>query len=191
PSGPKGTLRVDEAEAVRALLDPRRQRLLKRFVTPRSVKEVAEQEVTTPSRLYYHVRLLERHGILRAVEQRRAGSNTEHVYQLSARRFEVAAGLGGVVRAGGTGLTARLVETAQRYASSIEDRSGGPRDRAVRAVHEAGAVLTHQQAQAVLDRLQRHLDELAAADADPPAGARRYGIHLMVAPMRPDSDEVG
>ena len=182
-------MRVEAPEVVKALLDPRRQRLLKHFVTPRSVKEVAERVGAPPSQLYYHVRLLERHGILRAVAQRRAGSNVEHVYELAARRFEVAAGMGDLVRAP-SAVTARLVETAQKYGAAMDDRRKGRRDPAVRAVHDVVHPLTHEQASALYARLREILRDLPAAGAGDADEAPRYGIHLMVAPLAPPGEDV-
>lgn len=73
---------VDNPMAVDAINDPLRWRIYRQLVTPKTVKDLGEILGMRPSRLYYHLKLLERHGWIKVVEERRTAVNSpERVYQ--------------------------------------------------------------------------------------------------------------
>lgn len=84
---------IDSLETLKVLADPLRKRILGHFDQPRTVKEVARQLNTSPSKLYYHVNMLEEHGLLRVTETRIVSGIIEKQYQIAARIFRVRAGL--------------------------------------------------------------------------------------------------
>lgn len=73
---------VDDPIAVDAINDPLRWRIYRQLITPKTVKDLGDILRVRPSRLYYHLKLLERHGWIRVIEERRTeGNSPERVYQ--------------------------------------------------------------------------------------------------------------
>lgn len=84
------TLLVRDLEAIKILADERRLHLLTLLRRPTTVKALAQALELPPTRLYYHVKLLLKHGLIRVVEHNIASGIVEKVYQATARRFLVA-----------------------------------------------------------------------------------------------------
>lgn len=73
---------VDDPIAVDAINDPLRWRIFRQLITPKTVKELGEILGLRPARLYYHLKLLERHGWIKTLDERRTERNgVERVYQ--------------------------------------------------------------------------------------------------------------
>lgn len=82
---------IDDLEALKVYFDPMRSRIMRTVAyTPRAVQEIA-QELDVPfTRLYYHMGLLEKHGLIRVVETRNlSGAVEEKYYQIAARSFVI------------------------------------------------------------------------------------------------------
>lgn len=82
---------IDDLEALKVYFDPMRSRIMRTVAyTPRTVQEIA-QELDVPfTRLYYHMGLLEKHGLIRVVETRNlSGAVEEKFYQIAARSFVI------------------------------------------------------------------------------------------------------
>lgn len=88
---------ITDLQQIKALADPLRQRILGAFVAePRTTKQVATALGQPPTKLYHHVDLLERVGLLRLVETKPKRGTTERYLQAIANRFTVAgSSLGG------------------------------------------------------------------------------------------------
>jgi AcrR family transcriptional regulator len=56
---------------------------------PLTVKQVADRLGLAPSKLYYHVNMLEQHGLLQVVETRMVANMVEKYYQTIASSFRV------------------------------------------------------------------------------------------------------
>jgi DNA-binding transcriptional ArsR family regulator len=82
-----GTHEIDDVRVLEVLNNPTRLRILRHLAEPHSVKELAEWMEALPTRLYYHVNLLEDVGVVRVVEIRKVGAMIEKVYQTTARSF--------------------------------------------------------------------------------------------------------
>ena len=84
-------LRISDPRQRKALTSPVRIELIETLIRlgAASVAELAERMGRAPDSLYYHVRLLERVGVLRVVERRRSGANREAVYACVAERVEL------------------------------------------------------------------------------------------------------
>ncbi len=90
---PADELVIDNLETLKVIADPLRKRILELFDKPTTVKTVAKQLDTTPSKLYYHVNMLEEHGLLIVTDTRIVSGIIEKHYQIAARMFKVKAGL--------------------------------------------------------------------------------------------------
>jgi hypothetical protein len=86
----KAHLIIDDLKTLQVLSHPLRSQLLDHFdAEPQTVKQVAARLGMTANKLYYHVNMLEAHGLLALVETRTVGNLLERRYQTAADRFEV------------------------------------------------------------------------------------------------------
>jgi Helix-turn-helix domain len=85
---------ISDLEQVRVLADPFRLKLLGVFGDrPRTTKQVAQQLGEKPTKLYHHVEVLERVGLLALKETRPNRGTLEKYYQAVATRFRIGAAL--------------------------------------------------------------------------------------------------
>jgi DNA-binding transcriptional ArsR family regulator len=93
PFKPAADFRITRLETVRVLADPLRLRIIEamagRLDHPWSVKELARALGEPPTKLYYHVNLLEEHGILVVTGSRLVSGIVEKRYQLVAANIAV------------------------------------------------------------------------------------------------------
>ena len=81
---------IDTLEAVKILSDPMRHRLLEYMLRePITVKQIAEKLDIPPKRLYYHVNLLEKHGLIFVADTQVVSGIIEKWYLTRARSFSV------------------------------------------------------------------------------------------------------
>ncbi len=85
---------IDDLATLRLLSDPLRLRLIEELgVQPTTVKALARAMDMKPNRLYYHVNLLEEHGLVRVTQTRIVSGIVERTYALVARHFAVSEAL--------------------------------------------------------------------------------------------------
>lgn len=80
---------IDDAAAAGASLEPIRARLLAELAEPGSASTLAPRVGLTRQRVNYHLRLLEDHGLVELVEERRKGNCTERVLQATAESYVI------------------------------------------------------------------------------------------------------
>ena len=80
--------------AAKAVLEPARARLLAQLTEPRSAAMLAAAIGLPRQKVNYHLRALERHGLVERSKERRKGNVTERLLQAAAASY-VIAGLGG------------------------------------------------------------------------------------------------
>jgi DNA-binding transcriptional ArsR family regulator len=80
---------IDEPTAALAALDPMRSRLLGALTAPASAAMLATRVGLTRQKVNYHLRALERQGLVRVVDERRWGGITERLYLASAASYVV------------------------------------------------------------------------------------------------------
>ena len=80
---------IEDAAAAEATLDPLRARLLAELVEPGSASSLASRVGQPRQKLNYHLRELERHGLVELVEERRKGNMTERVLQATAASYVI------------------------------------------------------------------------------------------------------
>jgi DNA-binding transcriptional ArsR family regulator len=81
---------VPNLEILRVLADSRRHEILTALMRePLTVRALAEQLRLPRTRLYYHLELLERHGLVRVVHTRMVSGALERTYRAAARTFRV------------------------------------------------------------------------------------------------------
>ena len=89
------TYRISNLEQVKALAHPLRVRIIETLASsdPMTTKQVAELLGEKPTRLYHHVDLLEKAGLIQLTHTRKNRGTTEKYYEAIARQFRAAADL--------------------------------------------------------------------------------------------------
>ncbi|MDF1489645.1 ArsR/SmtB family transcription factor [Tessaracoccus caeni] len=80
---------IEDAEAAEVSLDPMRSRLLAALAEPGSASTLAAQLDLPRQKVNYHLRALEKHGLIELVEERRKGNFTERVLQATASSYVI------------------------------------------------------------------------------------------------------
>jgi DNA-binding transcriptional ArsR family regulator len=80
---------IEDAAAAEASLDPVRARLLSALAEPASATTLAARAGLSRQKTNYHLRALERHGLVELVEERRKGNCTERVLRATAASFVI------------------------------------------------------------------------------------------------------
>src|SRR5919199_432922 len=86
---PADELTISDLDSLRVIADPLRLRILESLIEPRTVKQVAAELGIFPTKLYYHMQLLERHGLIMVVDTRLVSGILEKRYRAAARCFHV------------------------------------------------------------------------------------------------------
>jgi DNA-binding transcriptional ArsR family regulator len=80
---------IDDPAAAESSLDPMRARLLAELVEPGSAATLAARAGLPRQKVNYHLRALERHGLIELVEERRKGNCTERVLRATAASYVI------------------------------------------------------------------------------------------------------
>ena len=80
---------IEDPAAAEASLDPIRARLLAALTTPGSASSLAATVGLARQKVNYHLRALERVGLIELVEERRKGNMTERVMQATAASYVI------------------------------------------------------------------------------------------------------
>src|ERR1700741_2121196 len=80
---------IEDPAAAEVSLDPVRGRLLAALAEPGSASTLAPQAGVSRQKANYHLRALERHGLVELVEERRKGNCTERVLQATAASYVI------------------------------------------------------------------------------------------------------
>ncbi|UTT70200.1 helix-turn-helix domain-containing protein [Arthrobacter sp. DNA4] len=78
---------IEDPAAAEASLDPIRTRILRELVQPASATQLAVRIGLPRQKVNYHLKALERHGLVELVEERRKGNVTERVLQATAASY--------------------------------------------------------------------------------------------------------
>lgn len=90
---PAEELVIDDLETLKVLADPLRLKMLELLAKPRTVKKIAQILDIPPTKLYYHINLLEKQGLIQTVDTRIVSGIIEKHYQITAKVFVVEKGL--------------------------------------------------------------------------------------------------
>jgi len=78
---------IEDPAAAEASLDPIRARILRELAQPASATQLAVRVGLPRQKVNYHLKALERHGLVELVEERRKGNVTERVVQATAASY--------------------------------------------------------------------------------------------------------
>jgi DNA-binding transcriptional ArsR family regulator len=121
---------IDDPAAAEVSLDPGRARLLAELAEPASATMLAARVGLPRQKVNYHLRALERHGLVELVEERRKGNFTERVLRATAAAYVISpAALGAVEpdprRAPDRVSAAWLLAVASRLVRDVGELIGG------------------------------------------------------------------
>lgn len=80
---------IEDPAAAEASLDPVRARLLAELAEPQSATALAELVGLTRQRVNYHLKTLEKHGLVELIEERRKGNCMERVLSATAASYVI------------------------------------------------------------------------------------------------------
>ncbi|WP_131738322.1 ArsR/SmtB family transcription factor [Actinomadura roseirufa] len=80
---------IEDPAAAAASLDPMRARLLAELAEPMSAATLAARVGLPRQKVNYHLRTLERHGLVELVEERRKGNMTERLMRATASAYVI------------------------------------------------------------------------------------------------------
>ena len=178
---PDDQLIIDGLEPLKVTADPLRMRLIEILRrAPATVKELAAILEVSPKSLYYHVNLLQRHGLIRVVDTRLVSGILEKRYQAAAYLFVFRDLNNQSDGAQGTQepVSSLLAITGQELAESIARGRINYQDKDIpskRTLHWDWQLLqlSVEEAAAFSTRLQDLLDDYSKVDGVPMAQDRQ------------------
>ena len=125
---------IEDPAAAEVSLDPMRARLLGELAEPASATMLASRVGLPRQKVNYHLRALERHGLVELVEERRKGNCTERVLQATAASYVISPAALAPLTSSPTSRTRRPAtassQRAERWSGS-RDGSGATSARAL------------------------------------------------------------
>ena len=167
---------IDNLETLKVVADPLRLKILELLRgEPRTVKQIAADLKTPIKKLYYHVNLLEEHGLIRITSTRVVSGILEKQYRVTAYRLSVErALLSPTAPAGDEGLEAYLSLILDHAKSEIK-KGVGPKSvlfaqqegLILRAMGDRVAfcpplIMKEAEIEEMFDRYERALDKTLA-----------------------------
>lgn len=166
----KDTLALTTVEQLQALAHPLRQRILRLLSgEPRTNKQLASRLDTSPGKLHFHVRELEKAGLIALVEERPKGGVIEKYYQATAQNMTLDFPIGDQAMLDETLTTATLEAARQEYARALAHFRGQP---SLTSLGHAEARLSDERVariKALLDAIGNEMKDADAAPHDPAA----------------------
>lgn len=167
------TLVISDTATLKAVADPLRHQLLGLLTKPRTVRELADATGRAPDRLYYHLRILENRGLVRAVQQRGSERRYEHTADQITIDPKMAMAPSTV-----DGLISGMLQHVQReYSAAV--RRKRPKGERKTMLSLSYVLLAEEQWTELGERMQALLSEYEAVegnDAEPPDGRKVFGV---------------
>jgi DNA-binding transcriptional ArsR family regulator len=186
---------VEDLDTLKVLADPLRLRIRELLAEPRTVKQIAADLEMPPTKLYYHVNLLEKHDLIVMVETRVVSGIIEKRYRVSAWRVQVAKHLLSPAQAedGATLALTPLFDTMRDHLlravkkGEIELDDGGDRHKGL-SLFTGTLHLTDGQAADLYQRIEATLAEFSELSSKQ-QGHRDARFYRGFYALFPDSDK--
>jgi predicted transcriptional regulator len=183
-------------QTLKLMADPVRARLVGLFSGgPTTVQQLAEHMKVPLTRLYYHVHLLEEHGLLQVVDQQPRGGTMEKVYATTARTFlidraEFASEPQKALEQANVLADFALGETTKALRKSVRDGSinlqqNPPHPQALQIRRGVGRI-SKERAEKLHQRLISVMEEFTAPDDQTAEEGGEYLLALALFPIRFD-----
>lgn len=182
---------VDDVDTIKVVADGRRMAILRLMQEPTTVKAIAAKLKIPASKLYYHVNLLEKHGLIRVVDHNLESGIVEKIYQVTARQLKI---VNPLLRtdlpdeAANAVFSTMLSETQRDFRQAYSDRS---RDGQTPPRHPFLSKKTFRLSDAQLTALHGRLVELieevtALGEANAGASDPLYDLTLVFFKHKPE-----
>lgn len=86
---PQEAMWVTDVETIKVVADERRLAILRLMQEPTTVKAISAELDIPASKLYYHVNMLEKHGLITIVDHNIESGIVEKIYQVTARQLKL------------------------------------------------------------------------------------------------------
>jgi DNA-binding transcriptional ArsR family regulator len=187
---------VADLEQVKVLADPLRLRILEAFCEERTTKQVADRLGEKPTKLYHHVDLLDRLGLIQLMRTKKNRGTLEKYYLAVAKTFRVDST---VFSRADTGPSPKA-ESLQAMVSHVFETTaaemrgliaGATAAEAGEALEREEAMLTYldlrvtkQQADDLRERLRATIAELTSGEEAKGQDLLRYRLTLAYFPLQ-------
>jgi DNA-binding transcriptional ArsR family regulator len=78
---------IEDVQQARALFKPLRLEVIRQLADPRTCNDLAEAFGVSPQNIYYHVKILERAGLVEKIAEQQVRGLMQGIYQASARSY--------------------------------------------------------------------------------------------------------
>jgi hypothetical protein len=190
---PVEQITINDLETLKVVTDPFRMRVLETMMEgPITVKQVAERLATPATKLYYHVNLLEKHGLIVVVDTQVVSGIIEKHYQAAAGSFQIDRSLlafEASIGEGGHGVIEMMLDPVREEIRSGL-RSGLIKSSPDASVYErlsmsrTRVMLTPEQAEDFNARINAILDDLRAMNNDDLTGKQAYALLIAFYPIQ-------
>lgn len=182
PAPVQDRLVIEDPAALKAISDPLRLRLVELLTgEPRTVKYLAQIVGVRPNRLYYHVRMLEEHGLVQVTGTRLVSGIVERSYQATARSFVLGPSLAGSVGVA-SGMVHQVLDLTRRELDAYMAARPEPADdddRVMLGRHQLR--LTPARRHELQARIAALFEEFGADEAEGGADGETVPVAALVA----------
>jgi len=184
---PTAALAIDHVEQVAVLFKPLRLELMQLLAEPRTCTQLGAALGLTPQNVYYHVKLLERAGLVDRVESRQVRGAMEGVYRATARSYwlspELTSRLGGGRAARRSVSLNQLAELARQVENDAAELAAEA-DAAALCINAAVELEDPRQRTQFMRDLRQAVQELAERYGARAGTGRGEEFRLLVACYR-------
>jgi transposase-like protein len=179
---------ITTLEALKVFSDPLRQQIIEALLDgAKTVKQVASELDLAPTKLYYHVNLLEQHGLIQVTETRIVSGIIEKHYVAAAQEYAIERSLMTPGQSSGEGLEIAFDAMIEPIRADlhrsleqglIDTSPDAPEQRKFR-MWRGMSQLTEERAREFYQRLDALMDEFNEAEQD---NQQAYGLLIGIYP---------
>lgn len=179
---------VDDIELLKVIAHSTRLDILQSLKHPKTVKEIARLLKLPATKLYYHVNLMEKHGLIQVVETNIVSGIVEKKYQVVARNYRIDDQLLADQSASTENMyrmvSAMLDMTRSEIQRTMQVTQQNPFDASRGILWRSTLRLTPEQYEELYGRFQSFLDEMNALNREgKEEGTDLYGLTLAWYPV--------
>ena len=185
---------VDDLEMLKVIAHNTRLDILQSLKKPKTVKEIARLLKLPATKLYYHVNLMEKHGLIQVVETNIVSGIVEKKYQVVARNYRIddqlLADQSGSTENVYQMINAMLDVTRSEIQRTMQVTQQNPFDAARGILWRTSIRLTPEQYEELYGRFQALLDEISELNKEGlEDGTDLYGFTLAWYPLVPPVED--
>lgn len=179
---------VDDIELLKVIAHSTRLDILQSLKYPKTVKEIAKLLQLPATKLYYHVNMMEKHGLIQVVETNIVSGIVEKKYQVVARNYRIDDQLLADQSASTENMyrmvSAMLDMTRSEIQRTMQVTQQNPFDASRGILWRSTQRLTPEQYTELYGRFQAFLEEINALNPDgKEEGTDLYGLTLAWYPV--------